>query len=243
MDLTHGSLFSGIEGFGLAAHWAGIPTIWQVENNKFCQKILRKHFPNATIYNDIKELNYDELEPVDIISGGFPCQPFSQAGKRGGTKDDRYLWPEMLEVIKGVKPRWVIAENVPGIIGMELKDIKSDLEGIGYKTECFDIPACGIGLQTMERHIWIIATSISFGQQRCKEIENLQQRVEGEFPRDDSRFRNRWDISRTKFCRVDKRVSRKLDRNQRDRLKALGNAIVPQIAYLFFQAIKEVENG
>ena len=105
MDLTHGSLFSGIEGFGLAAHWAGIPTIWLLENNKFCQKILRKHFPNAKIYNDIKELNYDELEPVDIISGGFPCQPFSQAGKRGGTKDDRYLWPEMLEVIKGVKPR------------------------------------------------------------------------------------------------------------------------------------------
>ncbi len=109
--LTHGSLFSGIGGFDLAAEWAGIKTVWQVENNKFCQKVLEKNFTEAKRYGDIKEVGKNNLEPVDIISGGFPCQPCSCAGKRRGTEDNRWLWPEMLRVIRDIKPTWVIAER------------------------------------------------------------------------------------------------------------------------------------
>lgn len=118
-DLTHGSLFSGIGGFDLAADWSGIKTLWQVEKDPFCLAVLRKHFPEVKRYEEIKGLS--GLQPVDIISGGFPCQPFSVAGKQGGKEDNRYLWPEMLRVIAEVRPTWVVAENVAGIINMELK--------------------------------------------------------------------------------------------------------------------------
>lgn len=157
IELTHGGLFEGIGGFSLAARWAGIKTVWQVENNEWCTKLLNKHFPEAEKHGDIKETR--NLRTVDIITGGFPCQPFSVAGKRKGAEDDRALWPEMLRVIKESKPSWVIGENVDGIISMELHTVLSDLEGEGFETQTFIIPACGINAWHRRNRVWILAYS------------------------------------------------------------------------------------
>jgi DNA (cytosine-5)-methyltransferase 1 len=115
--LTHASLFSGIGGFDLAAEWAGWENIFHCEWNPFGQKVLAHHFPNSKSYNDITKTNFTIHEgTVDVLTGGFPCQPYSQAGKRLGKADDRHLWPEMLRTIREVKPRWVVGENVLGIV-------------------------------------------------------------------------------------------------------------------------------
>jgi len=144
--MTHGSLFSGIGGFDLAAEKNGIENIFQVEIDPFCQKVLRKNFPNTKIYSDIKEFNGKEYEGrIDIISGGFPCQPFSQAGQRKGAADERALFPEMLRIISEIKPAWVIAENVFGITniddGQYLESVLASLESIGYEVQPFIIPS------------------------------------------------------------------------------------------------------
>lgn len=155
--ITHGSLFSGIGGFDLAACWAGIETRWQVEIDNFCNKVLEKHFPNAKRYKDIKEVK--GLERVDIISGGFPCQPFSIAGKQKGKDDDRYLWEEMLRIIREVKPSYVIGENVANLWNMGFENLLVDLENEGYEVESFIIPACATGAPHKRNRIWIIAYS------------------------------------------------------------------------------------
>lgn len=160
--MTHGELFAGIGGFGLAAHWAGIDTLWANEIDPFAAKVLRKNFPNTTIYEkDIREITKETTPSVDIISGGFPCQPFSQAGRRKGTDDNRYLWPEMLRVIRELQPTYVIGENVAGLLSMEngetLKTILSDLENEGYNNEVFLIPACAKGAWHRRDRLWIIS--------------------------------------------------------------------------------------
>ena len=165
--MRHGSLFSGIGGFDLAAQWMGWDNIFQVEYDEWCQKILTKNFPNVKKYRDIKEFNGTKYRgAVDIISGGFPCQPFSHAGKRQGEADDRYLWPEMLRVIREVKPAFVVGENVAGLVSMEngktLEGIFSDLENEGYQTESFIIPACGVGAWHRRDRIWILAYTSNY---------------------------------------------------------------------------------
>jgi len=126
--MTFGSLFSGIGGFDLGLERAGMVCKWQCEIDPFCTKVLTKHWPDVPKYGDIKELRGDELEPVDLICGGFPCQPFSTAGQRQGTEDDRYLWPEMLRVITELQPPWVIGENVAGIVSMALEHLPAQVE-------------------------------------------------------------------------------------------------------------------
>lgn len=176
MVLQHLSLFSGIGGFDLAAEWAGIRTIADVEIDKFCQKVLRKNFPDMIIFNDIKQFDYQILKSalrkhgiqnryIDIISGGFPCQPFSVAGKQKGTSDDRYLWDEMLRVIQEIQPAWVIAENVGGLVsianGMVFGQVLSDLENIGYEVQPFVIPACAKNAPHRRDRVWVIANNPS----------------------------------------------------------------------------------
>jgi DNA (cytosine-5)-methyltransferase 1 len=163
-------LFSGIGGFSLSASW--IPhwrTIQFCEIDKFCQRVLAYHFPDVPIHSDIKTLNpkkilYDKNEKT-IITGGFPCPSFSVAGKRKGTEDDRYLWPEMLRIIGVFHPDWVVAENVPGIInwnrGLVFEQVQTDLEKEGYEVFSFVLPTCGVNAPHRRDRVWFIAHSKS----------------------------------------------------------------------------------
>ena len=165
MKLRTLDLFSGIGGFSLGLESTGFfETIGFVEKDKFCQKVLKKHWSNINIEDDIRNVK-GERYAADVVTGGFPCQPFSVAGKRKSTADDRYLWDEMLRVIRETKPRWVIGENVEGIVnineGMVLRQVLNDLENEGFKSQCIIIPASGIGAWHQRKRIWIMAYSDS----------------------------------------------------------------------------------
>jgi DNA (cytosine-5)-methyltransferase 1 len=165
MKLKTLDLFSGIGGFSLGLESTGFfETIGFVEKDKFCQKVLKKHWSNINIEEDIRNVKGEKYQ-ADVVTGGFPCQPFSVAGKRKSTADDRYLWDEMLRVIRETKPRWVIGENVEGIVnineGMVLRQVLNDLENEGFKSQCIIIPASGIGAWHQRKRIWIIANNIS----------------------------------------------------------------------------------
>ena len=338
MKLKLLDLFSGIGGFSLGLESTGFfETIGFVEKDKFCQKVLKKHWSNINIEGDIRNVK-GERYAADVVTGGFPCQPFSVAGKRKSTADDRYLWDEMLRVIREVKPRWVIGENVEGIVnineGMVLRQVLTDLENEGFQSQCIIIPASGIGAWHQRKRIWIIANSssqrsssqsigvnrelekksnreketrnkstlctssscsdvsnsesIRYGrwssegcsdrewsflqkeQEGCKmgsEIEgcdrdvsntsikglqgcSIQHNLEGEqrskeFAAKTSIERQQtWWETQSKLCGVPNGVSYELDKDRSNRIKALGNSIVPQIAREIGLAIKEVElNG
>jgi DNA (cytosine-5)-methyltransferase 1 len=172
-QLTHIDLFSGIGGFALAARWNGIQTVQFCEKDEFCQKVLSKNFPGVPIHEDIKTFDGTRYAGQFILTGGFPCQPFSCAGKRRGKEDDRFLWPEMLRVISEIHPQFVIGENVGGLIsidnGMVLEHCFADLEGEGYAVQAFVIPACAVGAPHRRDRVWIVGNSESsseraFGQ-------------------------------------------------------------------------------
>ena len=154
-----GSLFSGIGGFDLAARWAGMTTEWMVEKDEYCQRVLRKHWPDTPIYGDINDLDATVLAPVDLICGGYPCQPFSLAGRRKGKDDDRHLWPRMFEIITQLRTAWVLGENVAGHISMGLDSVLSDLEGAGYSCQAFVVPACAVDAPHRRDRVWIVAHS------------------------------------------------------------------------------------
>jgi DNA (cytosine-5)-methyltransferase 1 len=160
--MTHGSLFSGIGGFDLAAEWSGWENLFNCEWEEFPRKVLKHHFPNAKQYEDIKDFNATNYNGrIDVLSGGFPCQPFSTAGLRKGTEDERHLWPEMLRIIRECKPRWVVGENVRGLVswsdGLVLETCCTDLEALGYSVQSFIIPACSTGAPHRRDRIWIVA--------------------------------------------------------------------------------------
>ena len=168
--MNHASLFSGIGGFDLAAKWIGWDNIFQVEKDPWCQSILVKHFPNTERYLDIKEFNGEKYRgSVDVISGGFPCQPFSVAGKQKGKTDDRYLWPEMLRVIREIQPTWIVGENVPGIISMALDQVCTDLENEGYTVQAFIIPAASVNAIHKRDRVWILANNANAGLKDMRE--------------------------------------------------------------------------
>ncbi len=151
-------LFSGIGGFALAASWAGFETVQFCEIDPFCRQVLNKNFPGVPIHDDIRTLTADNVVggPIDLLTGGFPCQPFSVAGKRRGSEDNRHLWPEMARVIDEVRPRWVLGENVAGFIPMALDDCLADLESIGYDAWAVVVPACAVGAWHRRDRVWII---------------------------------------------------------------------------------------
>ena len=158
-------LFSGIGGFSLGMEATKrIKTIGFVEKDKFCQKVLQKNFKNIPIEEDIRNVKGSNYT-ADIVSGGFPCQPFSVAGKRRGQDDDRYLWDETIRVVAETKPKWFVGENVEGIIninnGLVLRQVQTDLEKEGFQVQCLIIPASGIGAWHQRKRVWIIAHSNS----------------------------------------------------------------------------------
>ena len=163
--LTHLSLFSGIGGLDIAAEWAGFKTVGQCEWADYPTKVLEKHWPDVPRWRDIRTLTkegfYERtgMRTIDLISGGFPCQPFSVAGKRRGHDDDRYLWPEMCRVIEELRPHWVVGENVAGIVNMALDTVLSDLEGIGYTCQAFIIPACSVDAPHRRDRVCIVANA------------------------------------------------------------------------------------
>jgi DNA (cytosine-5)-methyltransferase 1 len=286
--VRHLDLFSGIGGFALACRMVGgIETVGFCERDNYCQRVLKKHWPDVPICNDIHEMKGNEYGPIDLITGGFPCQPYSVAGERRGNEDDRAIWPQMLRVISEARPAWVLGENVPGIITLALDGVLADLEGEGYACETLSIPACGVDAKHRRERIWIVAhakgaringesrdlceTQRRSGRALCGEFVGTSQNV----AHSENPGLERTDTARTtrpngraSECRSDVadaanpraegmrgreitpahwepepnvgRVANGIP-NRVDRLRGLGNAIVPQVAAEIIHCIKEIE--
>lgn len=162
--MTHASLFSGIGGFDLAAEWMGWTNVFNCEWEEFPRQILKHHFPNAKQYGDVRDLTATEYNGrIDVLTGGFPCQPYSVAGKRMGKDDERHLWPEMLRVIRECSPTWVVGENVRGLAnwndGLVFEEVCLDLEASGYSVQPLILPAAGVGSVHRRDRIWFVAYS------------------------------------------------------------------------------------
>lgn len=282
MMYSHLSLFSGIGGLDLAAEWAGFQTVGQCEWADYPTKVLEKHWPDVPRWRDIRTLTKESfyertgLRTVDIISGGFPCQPFSQAGKRRGKDDDRYLWPEMLRVIQEIRPSWVVGENVAGIVNLALDTVLSDLEAIGYAAEAFVIPACAVDAPHRRDRVCIVAHAGSERQQGC-ELSRTHEPTGKEKPQRptgeccemvsnanangrpwtgaqpqgernaDEKYSSEPENSngRSDGWPVEPDVGRVANGvpHRVDRLKCLGNAVVPQQFYPVFAAIRKEMDG
>jgi DNA (cytosine-5)-methyltransferase 1 len=298
-------LFSGIGGFSLGLESTGhFETIAFVEKDEFCQKVLKKNFKNIPIEGDIRNVKGEKYK-ADVVTGGFPCQPFSVAGKRKGTDDDRYLWDETIRVVRECKPKYFIGENVEGLIniqeGMVLRQVQTDLEKEGFEVQCLVIPASGIGAWHQRKRIWIIGCNVSNSDSRmrrrwgtigesganeiwgfyssekkqssndirsktigCDDIlreenvtntnskrsqrlgiqsNNLQKGNKTTINSNNSiKEQQTWWQTQSELCGVPNGVSYELDKDRANRVKALGNSIVPQIARELGKAIIEAEN-
>lgn len=312
LTLTFGSLFAGIGGFDLGLERAGMVCKWQVEIDEFCRRVLTKHWSDVPKFGDIRDCGKHNLEAVDVICGGFPCQPFSAAGKRRGAADDRYLWPEMLRIISELKPTWVVGENVAGFISMGLDSAVADLEATGYEVQPLVLPACGVNAPHQRYRVFIVAHAKSDNGTRgniTKDFANgsgWESRKELDTNYDDARFMAHADSRRRPQCETGERGLPEFDANGNgigitnaplpnglrwqtkhddnghnangqtrwqpiaadsalgdigdfwrsepgvrrvadgipnvlDRLRCLGNAVVPQLAEVIGKAIMEVE--
>lgn len=175
--MTHASLFSGIGGFDLAAEWAGWTNMFNCEIDGFCRKVLKYHFPNAQQYADIRTTDFTVWRGrIDVLTGGFPCQPFSLAGKRRGTEDDRYLWPEMLRAIREIRPEWVVGENVYGFVnwsnGLVFDTMCADLENAGYQVGAFILPAAAVGAPHRRDRVWVVGHRSDAGSEAMRERQD-----------------------------------------------------------------------
>lgn len=267
--MKHLDLFSGIGGFALAARNVGWQTVGFCENEPFCQAVLRKHWPNVPIYDDARTLDGWTVGAVDVITGGYPCQPFSLAGKRRGKGDDRHLWPAFARLIRELRPSWIVGENVAGHISMGLDDVLSDLEGLGYAWEAFVIPAVAVDAKHRRDRVWIVAhpNRVAYAngewQSQPSGSKPDEWRRVGDGSQDVSHANRKGfsDICGSeakrgflgdgtsgdgyfgdgeRFCwSAEPRVGRVAHGVPRrvDRLRALGNAIVPQVAEVIFRAI------
>ena len=233
MQRTQLDLFSGIGGFALACRWLGIETIGFCEIEPYAQRVLRKNFPGIRIFEDVRKLQTDELPRPWIITGGYPCQPFSQAGKRRGEEDDRHLWPAMFEIIRSCRPDWVLAENVAGHVSMGLDEVLSDLESEDYTVQPLIVPACAVNALHRRDRVWIVANSNSKRFTKNNIQEKINRQVIGE------KLPIVFDLSSrieqgARDIRGNDGLSDRVDAN---RVKALGNAIVPQVAFEIINAM------
>lgn len=270
--MRFGSLFAGIGGFDLGLERAGMTCAWQVEKDEYCNRVLEKHWPDVRRYGDVHEVGRHNLDPVELICGGFPCQPFSHAGKRAGKDDDRYLWPEMLRVVEELRPAWFLGENVAGIINVALDQVLSDLEGAGYQAQALVIPACAVDAPHRRDRVWILGYARQHRQPggtvddeasgRAADVADApcelldgsgvagaRGRREftdegGDVPADGRRggegqraeVRRRSQPSRWQPEPDVGRVANGIPRRV-DRLRALGNAVVPQVVEVIGRAI------
>jgi len=227
--LSFGSLFAGIGGLDLGLERAGMTCAWQVEKDEFCRKVLTKHWPDVPKYGDIFDVGFTQLPPVDLVCGGFPCQPFSVAGKRQGAADERYLWPELARAVGETKPRWVLLENVPGLLAMagEFGQVLSDLAALGFDAEWDCIPAAAVGAPHLRYRVFIVA--YPKGQRCGKGRERRPSREPSGLQDTKGALAYRWQgnpwATEPAVGRVANGVPSRVDR-----IKALGNAVVPQVA-------------
>lgn len=276
--ITHYDLFAGIGGFSLA-----LDTVFYDHEIKhifsewehFPTEVLKKHWPEGVFYGDIADLVADTKgkrtqrgdkqwgqpqlgqDDLIILTGGFPCQPFSQAGRRRGTSDDRYKWPEMLEVIRNVKPDWIIAENVRGLVtwneGMVLEQVCADMENEGYEVQPLIIPAVAVNAPHRRDRVWILAHPIGKRFQRSGTKPELSEPAKGErqVARPYSDWKRDWREVALATCYdgVDDGLPREVGavpysaaKHRKEALKAYGNAIVPQVAMQILEAIKSSSN-
>jgi DNA (cytosine-5)-methyltransferase 1 len=281
--LQHLDLFSGIGGFSLGLETAGLAeTVAFCDIEDYCQKVLNKHWPHVPIFSDIKELNYETLRAkginnIDIITGGYPCQPFSVAGRKKGEQDPRHLWPEYFRLVKELRPTWVIGENVSGHIKQGLDTVLENLESEGYSTRTFSISASSIGANHKRERVWILAhsgRSLREGTELGKENENeIGKENANQFERSSStsqsnvansererlqrseQYETHTRETSTQFPTAEQieatglhwaiepdvgRVAHGIP-NRMDRLKSLGNSLVPQIPFLIANCIKQIE--
>jgi DNA (cytosine-5)-methyltransferase 1 len=239
--MRHASLFTGIGGFDLAAEWMGWENVFQCEIDPYCQKVLSKNFPNVRRFLNIFDLDGTEFRgSIDIISGGFPCQPYSFAGKRKGDKDDRHLWPENFRIIREIQPALIVGENVPGLVdwsrGLVFEQIQTDLENEGYEVQSFILPACSKGAIHKRDRVWICAYSQkNRDNQREKPIGGKNER-----PRayELCKSNGRTPLTDQEFIESGiRRISDGVP-DRMDRLAGLGNAIYPGVAFEIFKAIE-----
>jgi DNA (cytosine-5)-methyltransferase 1 len=183
--MKHGSLFSGIGGFDLAAQWAGWENVFHCEINEFGRKVLKYYWPEAISYEDITATDFTiHRGQIDILTGGFPCQPYSLAGKRKGTEDDRHLWPEMLRAVREIQPSWIVGENVCGLVnwsgGLVFEEVQADLEAEGYEVQPVILPACAKNAPHRRDRIWFIAYANKVRSRGRGTESNREEKDEGE---------------------------------------------------------------
>jgi DNA (cytosine-5)-methyltransferase 1 len=255
--LTHLSLFTGIGGLDLAAEWAGFTTVGQCEYADYPTKVLEKHWPDVPRWKDVRELTAESiwkrtgLTEITCISGGFPCQPHSLAGKRKASADERDLWPEYRRIISEVRPKWVVAENVPGLLSSEsgrfFRGILRDFAEMGFDVGWCTYPASWVGAIHRRERIFTIAHTISIRWGIMDESVknryagfNIQARTEWPYEKNSPLpyVSNVLHKPISGILRNDDGIA-----NGMDRLKCLGNMVVPQQAYPIFKAIAEIETG
>ena len=252
-------LFSGIGGISLGLEMTGgFETVAFCERDPYCKSILRQHWPTTPIYGDVKELHFDQ--PVDLVSGGYPCQPYSQAGQRRGDQDDRALWPEMARIIDETRPDWVLAENVAGHVNLGLDEVLSDLEARNYTWGAYIIPAAAVDAWHRRDRVWILAHSDRKREPDGAVDEKPRSRVldvanaggKGHAPHDFQKFSKRLQHNagerssqnvRPRLWKTEPRVGRVANgiSARVDRIKALGNAVVPQVVAQIGRAILSAE--
>jgi DNA (cytosine-5)-methyltransferase 1 len=243
------SLFSGIGGIDLACEWAGIETVAFCEREPFPQRVLKKHWPNVPIYDDVctltkERLDADGIGTIELIHGGYPCQPFSHAGQRKSKDDDRYLWPEVLRLIQTIKPRWFVGENVAGHVTLGLDTVLSELDSIGYSWEAFVIPASAVNAPHRRDRVFIVAHAECGGWSKVvlpHHAANGGQTNKGwaainAGPLHGKSTWEKWEVE-SGVLGIGDGFSKGLDR-----LKALGNAVVPQQIYPILAAIKQIDD-
>lgn len=272
--MTVGSLFAGIGGFDLGFQRAGYDIAWQVEIDAYATRVLHKHWPHVPRYGDIRAIDWSAVEPVDVVCGGFPCQPHSVAGRRQASADDRDLWPEVVRCLREVRPRWFVGENVPGLLSSEsgrfFGTVLRDLAACGFDVEWDCLPASAVGAPHRRDRVWIVAHAHGIGSDAGRQRAWLDSEWRGHHAEE-----CREDVADTHSQRLEGRtrivmrecaseriigarraselaghqwepepnVGRVADGvpNRVDRLRGLGNAIVPQIAEWIARRITEAE--